>query len=185
MPSITFQVVAQDDFLRKMADPRFWETYKMYVVREITEGALATIRTYASRLWKNPSGGGLDQSWSSQYDIGRAMGSITNSKPYAYWLNTGVRPHRMTYLLNAHNAWYMADGTKAAVIPIKTGAGKADTVFRVVTARHMSLPDGVKPWWHRGIVPKNFLELGMEEYRQTRLRTDFEGLTVRVLGLVG
>lgn len=180
MPAITFQVVADHNFLARMADPRFWEVYKMYAIREITEGALATIRAYASRLWKNPSGGGLDQSWFSRYDVAKAMGYIGNTKPYAYWRSVGVRPHKMQYLLNAHNAWYLRDGTKAVTIPLIIDGEKT---FRVATAKHMLRNPGGPPWWHPGSEPTHFLEKGMEEYVQTKLRTDYEGLLIRVLGL--
>lgn len=188
MPSVTIQVVSDHNFLTKLADPRFWEVYRMYVIREITEGALDTIRSYASRLWKNPSGGGLDQSWFSRYDLAKGMGFISNSKPYAYWQNVGVRPHKMVYLLNAKNAWYLGhgplrEGAKAAIIPIKTGPGKGDVLFRTVTEEQMARNPGGPPWWHPGLAPKNFLEKGMEEFRQTKLKTTFDGLIVRVLGL--
>lgn len=180
MPTVTFQVVQDHNFLTRLADPRFWEAYKMYVVREVTEGALATIRTYASRLWKNTSGGGLDQSWFSRYDMAKGMGFISNSKPYSYWLNTGVRPHKMVYLLNGNNAWFLADGTKAVTIPLMIDGKKE---FRVATERAMLRNPGGPPWWHPGITPKQFLEKGMDEFRETKLKTTFEGLIVRVLDL--
>jgi hypothetical protein len=182
LPVVTLQVTSDGNFLTKVQDPNFWRLYKAYVLQELTEGALETIRRFASRLWKNPSGGGLDQSWFSTYGIDRGTASIYNSKPYAYWLNNGIRPHRMSYLLGARTAWYLPNGTKAALIPISTGPGKGDRVFRVITAKHLDLPDGVGPWWHKGRAGSQFLALGMEEYRNTKLRTDFDGLTVRLLG---
>ena len=182
MPTVTFQVVQDHNFLTRLADPRFWEVYKMYVVREITEGALAHIRTYASRLWKNPTGGGLDQSWFSRYDIAKSMGFISNAKPYAYWRSEGVRPHKMQYLLNAHNAWFLADGTKAVTIPLVIDGEKT---FRVATEAQMRRNPGGPPWWHPGSEPTHFLAKGMDEFRETKLKTTFEGLTIRVLGLTG
>lgn len=188
MPTISFQVVSDGNVLSKlMTDPNFVKTYKAYVLQEITEGALETIRTFAAGLWKNPSGGGLDQSWYSRVDVERGVGSISNSKPYSYWLDRGVRPHRQTYLLNSQNAWTVG-GKKMAVIPIKTDSG--ETIFRVATSEHMRRPAGVGPWWHRGIDPNRFAEggflaEGMRRYVDTRLRRDFQGLLIRVLGLPG
>lgn len=184
--TVTFQVVADGNWTAKFKDPNFWSTYKLYVIREITEGALDTVRKFAAGLWVNPSGGGLDQSWFSHYDVGRSLGFISNSKPYAYWLNYGVRPHRMAYLLNAKNAWYLKDGTtKAVTIPLMVDGKKT---FRVMTAEHLKLPDGVGPWWHRGIDPNRFAEggflaEGMRRYVATRLQADYKGLMVRVLNL--
>lgn len=182
--TLTFQVVAQDEFIRKFADARFVDQYKLYVLREITEGALETIRRRASTLWKNPTSGGLDQSWHSRIDAQQGVGFIWNSKPYAYWQNVGVRPHRMSYLLNARNARDIryADGTtgRAAVIPIEKDGKK---VFRMITSRHLLGPAGSGPWWHPGLAPKRFLEEGIQEYRDLQLQADYAGLTIKILGV--
>lgn len=177
--TVTFQVVADNDWMRRFSDPNFWNTYKLYVIREITEGAAATIRSYASRLWKNPTGA-LDQSWFTTYDAQRGIGSISNSKPYAYWLNYGVRPHKMTYLLNADNAFYFSDGTKAAVIPLVIGGQR---MFRIASYWQMIKNPNGPPWFHTGIEPKYFMEAGMQEYRDSRLRQDYRGLLIRVMNL--
>jgi hypothetical protein len=188
--TLTFQVVAQDEFIRKFADARFVDQYKLYVLREITEGALETIRRRASTLWKNPTSGGLDQSWHSRIDAQQGVGFIWNSKPYAYWQNVGVRPHKMVYLMNARNARdyivvggetrHLPGGERAAIIPI---ARDGKTTFRLAMTRHMTRNPGGPPWWHPGLAPKRFLEQGLQEYRDLRLRDDYAGLTIKVLGL--
>lgn len=181
MPTISFQVVSDGNVLSKlMLDPNFVKTYKAYILQEITEGALETIRTFAAGLWKNPSAGGIDQSWSSRVDVAQGVGYIGNSKPYLYWQSVGVRPHKMVYLLNADSAWYLKDGTKAVTIPLKRDG---ETLFRVATSKQMLRSPGGPPWWHPGLAPKNILGRGMDLYRQTRLRTDFAGMLVRVLGV--
>lgn len=187
MPTIVFQVIADRDFARKISDPNFMSVYKAYVIREITEGALETVRSYAAAMWAAPTGG-IDQSWFSNVDPARGLGFISNAKPYAYWLNYGVRPHKMTYLINAHNAYdiFYSDGGngRAAVIPIKVrDRGSGGTIFRLATDRHMTRnPDG-PPWWHPGIQPKHFLEEGMRQYREYKLRRDFEGVIIKILGM--
>lgn len=177
---IVFQVVSDANFISKIADPAFWQTYKAYCIQELTEGASEVIRQYAASLWKKPSAGGIDQSWYTRYDTARGIGYIGNTKPYAYWQSVGVIAHKMTYLLNAESAWYLADGSKAVTIPLKRDG---ETIFRVATAKQMMQNPGGPPWWHPGIAPKNIMEKGMELYRQTKLRTDFEGLMIRVLNL--
>lgn len=188
--TITFQVVAQEAFIRKFSDARFVEQYRLYVLREITEGALETIRRHASKLWKRPSAGGLDQSWFSRIDAQQGVGFIWNSKPYAYWQNVGVRPHKMVYLLNAHNAndYIMVGGVRrplpggerAAVIPIERDG---TTTFRLAMTRHMTRNPGGPPWWHPGLAPKRFLQEGLQQYRDLQLQDDYAGLTIKVLGL--
>jgi len=189
MPTtVVFQVVADQNWVQKFADPNFWQTYKLYVVREITEGAAEKIRGYAARLWKKNRGlgsgglesGGLDQSWFTRYDINKSMGMIINDKPYAYWLNYGIRPHKMMYLLNSSRAWYMTDGSKAVTIPLIIDGEKT---FRVASEREMKKDPAGKPWFHPGTEPKDFLRKGMEEYKDTQLRNDFKGLMIRVLNL--
>lgn len=181
MPSVTFQISSDTGFVGKFSDPEFWRGYRLYVLREITEKAMEVIRTHASTLWVNPTGA-LDQSWFSRYDTGNELGFISNSKPYAYWLNTGVRPHKMVYLLNSHNTYFLKDGTKAAVIPIRpAGKGRGHTVFRIATERQMTEHPSSKPWFHKGIAPKHFLEDGLTEYSEHHAQNDFEGLTVKIL----
>lgn len=184
MAQVTFQVVSQGNFMSKFRDPNFWRTYRLYVLQEITEKAAEVVRQHAARVWRNPTGA-LDQSWFSTIDPVALVGSIQNSKPYAYWLNYGVRPHKMVYLLNARNAYeiYYADGRsgKAAVIPIRLAGG--GTQFRIVTERQMTQNPGGKPWFHKGITPKRFLEEGTKTYVDHHLRDDYQGLVIRVLGL--
>lgn len=184
MPQVTFQVVSQGNFLSKMQDPAFVRAYRLYVLQEITEKAADVVRQHAARIWRNPTNG-IDQSWFTEIDPIAEVGSIQNSKPYAYWLNYGVRPHKMVYLLNAHNAYEIryADGKTgtAAVIPIRLDGG--GTQFRIVTDRQMTQNPGGKPWFHKGITPKRFLEEGMATYVGQHLRDDYEGLIIRILGL--
>lgn len=181
---VSFQVTAEKDFISKFSDPQFWQVYKLYVLREITEKASEVIRTHASRMWKDPTGA-LDQSWFTRIDAANGVGSILNSKPYSYYLNYGIRAHKMTYLLNAHNAYWMQSSLghvqKIAVIPLKLKDGSR--IFRVATSRQMMQNPGGPPWWHPGIEPKRFLEGGLQDYKDQHLQRDFKGLTIKILGI--
>jgi len=180
MPTVTIKVVADHNFIAKFKDPVFWARYKLYVVREITEGALDTIRTYAASLWKHSQGTGLDHAWTTRYDVARSLGFISNKRPYAYWQNVGVRAHKMIYLLEGNAAWYLRDGSKAVTIPLVIDGEKT---FRIATARQMTQNPGGPPWFHPGLAAKQFLEKGMDEYVATRLQADYRGLLIRVLNL--
>lgn len=179
MPTVVFQVVSNKDFLAKFSDPNFMTRYRHYVLREITEKASEVVRQHANKMWANPTGA-LADSWFTRIDPITEVGFISNSKPYAYWLNYGVRPHRMRYLLHAENSFFLQSGDKAVVIPLKKDGKR---IFRIATSAHMRLPDSAKPWWHKGIEPKHFLEDGMEQYRKEHLQADYEGLTIKILDL--
>lgn len=195
MPTVSFQVVDDKGFIGRFSDPNFWKTYKLYVLREITEKAAEVIRQHASRMWVRPTGA-LDQSWFTQLDTQAGVGSILNSKPYAYWLNYGVRPHKMVYLLNSEKARdflmvpqrgggrrraQLPAGEKAVVIPLVPGKGQ--TLFRIATTQQMLRNPGGPPWWHPGIEPKRFLEEGLQNYRDHHLKDDYEGLLIQILGV--
>lgn len=205
MPVVTVQIAADANFTVKFRDPDFWRQYKAFAIREVTEGALKTIKSYSSKLWQNPTGA-LDQSWFTRYEQDAGLGFVFNTKPYGMYLNYGVRPHRMSYLLHAKDAFYLVPqpgkwlrkrqaevspediargAQKYAVIPIRTGGAKGGVIFRMATSEHMDRASRVAPWWHRGIKPMGFLEAGMNAYVQDELRGTFEGLLVRVLGAQG
>jgi hypothetical protein len=69
---------------------------------------------------------------------------ITSLVAYTYWLNHGVRPHQMTYLLNSKSA-----------IPIQTAGG---TIFRRPSVAGML----AGKWRHPGLPATHFLEQSID-----------------------
>jgi hypothetical protein len=86
--------------------------------------------------------------WAATKWKGEVVGDkvrITSLVAYTYWLNNGVRPHQMTYLLNAKGA-----------IPIGTSGG---TIFRRPSVASM-LKGG---WRHPGRPATHFFEQSIEK----------------------
>ncbi len=190
---ITFQVV-DDGLLRKTVDPEFWRAYRVKVIREITQNAMATVQDRARALWAHPSGGGLDQSWFNRIDEARGVGTIWNGKPYAYYLNYGVMPHKMRYLLlNNRGAYYVTrvdpdtgmetQELQARVLITPHGGGEAS--IRTITERSINDNPSGPPWWHPGLPALEFLQNGLAYYRDFKLKKDFAGLTVRIFSSGG
>ena len=167
--------------LTQLQRPEVWRAYKMSVLQKVTEGAKAAIQSRASTLWRNPTGQ-LDSSWFTTYDFSTMRGSISNSKKYAYWLNYGVRPHVMSYLLNGETRTYMAWGKypyqARAPIPLPKGGG---IDFRRVTVEAIQ----AGKWRHPGFTALSFLEKGMEYYRTNLLPNDVSGLLVSSIEISG
>jgi hypothetical protein len=70
---------------------------------------------------------------------------ISSLVSYTYWLNHGVRPHQMTYLLNSKKA-----------IPIQTAGG---LIFRRPSVQSMLLGK----WRHPGRPATHFLEQSIDK----------------------
>jgi hypothetical protein len=181
--TVTLQIV--DNGLLRAGNPETWRGFRTQLLREVTLGALTTIQEHASKLWKYPTGGGLDQSWMTRIDEDAGAGYVWNAKRYAYWLNYGVRPQKMRWLLlNSRNAFYLADGTRAAIVKLVLRDEGNKTIFRMITEKHLQYEvddEGKRKWWHPGLEPKHFLERGMQHYAEFKLRRDYNGLIVRVL----
>ena len=179
MPQTVVLQIVSNGMLEKGKDPEFWKGYKAKVLQEITQGAMDTVRNAAARLWAHPSAGGIDQSW--HMSVGENVGTFWNSKPYAYWLNYGVRPHKMRYLLlNNKGVYYLSDGTPAATIRM-VSRETGEVTFRTITGKHLTESPAGPPWWHPGLPAQNFLEHGLQEYADFKLRKDLKGITVRIL----
>jgi hypothetical protein len=155
-----------------LQNPNTWAAYRAHMLRLVTEGAKATIQRYASTLWKKPTGQ-LDSSWFTKYSEHNSTGMIYNTKSYAYWLNFGVRPHQMTYLLNdkvkTYQAWGKYPYEGKVPVPINSSDG---LLFRRVTAEGMR----AGKWMHPGYSPYNFVGYGMLEYERTEMPREIEGL---------
>lgn len=158
-----------------LSNPAAWAAYRQKVLRQITEQAKAAIQRHASGLWKNPTGL-LDNSWFTSYSGN--TGTIYNTKQYAYWLNFGVRPHQMTYLLNSDERTYMAWGRypfqARPPIPLKIAGNR---LFRRATIEGMQ----AGKWRHPGFTALSFVENGMEWYRTNQMPRDVSGLLVEVI----
>lgn len=163
--------------LTALTKPAVWHAYKMHTLKAITEGAKSSIQHHAASLWKNPTGQ-LDNSWFTKYDFGRMVGTIYNTKHYAYYLNFGVRPHQMTYLLNAKVKTYMAWGQypyqARSAIPVQIDGNLG---FRRPTVEAMQ----AGKWQHPGYPGKSFVEHGMDLYKTNLMPQDVSGLLVKVI----
>lgn len=160
-----------------LSKPEVWRAYKLKILETITLQAKGVIQAQTAKLWKNPTGQ-LDNSWFSRVDASSGRGTIWNSKAYAYWLNFGVRPHSMTYLLNSDERTYMAWGRypyqARPPIPLKVQNG---LLFRRVTVEAIQ----AGKWRHPGFAPYSFVENGMEWYRTNQMPRDISGLLVNVI----
>jgi len=158
--------------LTALSKPSVWAAYKQSVLEKVTLGAKSAIQSQASKLWKKPTGA-LDNSWFSRVEGDK--GIIWNSKSYAYWLNYGVRPHSMTYLLNSDVKTYLAWGQYPyqahPAIPLQISGNLA---FRRPTAEALR----AGKWYHPGFPPYSFVENGLEYYKTNLMPNDVSGLLI-------
>lgn len=187
---VTFQVV-DNGLLAKTQDPAFWRAYRAQVIQEITMGAMDTIRDSSAKLWAHSTGGGIDQSWHSRTDPDRGIGHVWNSKPYAYWLNYGVQAHKMRYLLLNNRGIYFVTkydpetDTETVVRRAKIRLELREegrSVIRTVTEESMAENPSGPPWWHPGLPKLGFMQAGLKQYRDFKLKNAYKGLTVRIFG---
>lgn len=172
-------VVDPKGVLSRFSKPEVWEAYARRVVQAITEECKATIQGTAENKFRNPTGAAAN-AWNTHYDVTSNIGRITNSKPYVYYLNVGVRRQQMTWLLNtpmrAYSMWrsgrLLGVYWARAPIPLKNAAG--GTIFRRATAK--SMVEG--KWIHPGIPAMNFVEEGVEDFKLNRLPELFGDMTV-------
>lgn len=99
---------------------------------------------------------------------------ITNLMPYTYWLNDGVRPHVMTYLLNGKHTQRHAFGKYAywgrTPVPIPGAAG---FFFRTPTPASFA----AGKWKHPGTIGSHFLEKSLSELIET-VKTQLPNLQI-------
>ena len=161
-----------------MKDPEFRAAYLRAILDEIASdaGAPAAIASWIAKNQPFQSRSGAATaaalgSWRGD-PISDSSVRITSLKPYTYWLNYGVRPHQMIYLLNAPFRDYFAFGhvyQARCPIPIVKGWTKAQgkgvagmTIFRRPTEKSMA--EG--KWRHPGYTGRHFLEKALTEYVQ-------------------
>ena len=117
------------------------------------------------------------KSWKVTPD-GNAL-RITNLMPYTYWLNYGVRPHKMTYLLNNAMAKKMAFGKYAywgrLAVPLN---GSAGLFFRSATVKSME----TGKWFHPGYTGTQFLEKSLTAFVES-IKDQFPELQLSVESL--
>jgi hypothetical protein len=160
---------------QKMQDPAFRAAYLRAVLEEIASdaGAPAALASWIAQNKPFESRtGSATSSWRARV-VGDSSVRITSRMPYTYWLNYGVRPHQMVYLLNVPWRTYYAFGhvyQARSPIPIPKikgawtkaqGKGQASmTWFRRPTEKSMA--EG--KWRHPGYAGKHFLEKALTEY---------------------
>lgn len=157
-----------------MQDPHFRAAYLKAILNEIASdaGAPAAIASWIAHNQPFQSRTGFATSkWKAHFE-GDSSVRITSLMPYTYWLNYGVRPHQMIYLLNVPWRTYYAFGhvyQARCPIPIVKGWTKAQgkgvasmTRFRRPTEKAMA--EG--KWRHPGYTGKHFLEKALTEYVQ-------------------
>lgn len=171
-----------------LQNPEFRAAYFRAILDEIASdaGAPAAIASWIAKNKPFESRtGSATSSWRAKV-VGDSSVRITSRMPYTYWLNYGVRPHQMVYLLNVPWRTYYAFGhvyQARCPIPIVKGWTKAHgkgvasmTIFRRPTEKSMA--EG--KWRHPGYAGKHFLEKALTEYvqelskRHPELVIDFE-----------
>lgn len=165
----------------RLSRPEVWEAYSRKLVRAITEEAKGYIQRAASSMFKNPTGA-LSNAWSTAYDDIANVGYIKNAKPYAYYLNVGVRRQQMTWLLGTEMREYTiwrrgkAIGTyfAHAPVPIKVGG---IMIFRRPSEKGMA--EG--KWMHPGITAKKFVEWGIARFTYERLGELSKDVTISLI----
>jgi len=184
-------IVDRKGKVNRLRNPEVWKAYQKRVVWSVTEEAKTFISRTAESSFKNPTGG-VANAWSTSFNDVTMQGNIRNSKPYAYYLNAGIKRQQMTWLLNTpvreyevwrHRRRFVPYGTSGATvhkytaqapIPLKVGGG---TIFRRATAK--SMQEG--KWMHPGIAPMEFVERGLEAFKRERLPELFKDITVELL----
>lgn len=176
---------------QRLQNPELRAAYFRTILDEIArdDGAPQAIASWIAQ--NNPfqsRTGSATSSWRAVVE-GSSSVRITSRMPYTYWLNYGVRPHQMVYLLNVPFRTYYAFGhvyQARCPIPIPNikgawtkaqGKGQAGmTSFRRPTEKSMA--EG--KWRHPGYTGKHFLEKALTEYvqvvqqRHPELIIDFE-----------
>lgn len=172
-------VIDPEGIIRRLSRPDIWEAYSRRVVQAVTEECKGYIQRAAENKFKNPTGAAAN-AWNTHYDISSNTGRITNSKPYVYYLNVGVKRQQMTWLLNTPTRMYsmwrhgrlLGNYWARAPIPLKGVGG--NTIFRRATPKSMA--EG--KWIHPGIAAMNFVEEGIEDFKLNRLPELFGDMTV-------
>ena len=142
----------------KMQNPEFRQAYMSKILQEISLQAPIYITRWINE--HNPfvsRTGAAATRWKAKVVDNRVeVGSLM---PYTTWLNNGVRPHQMTYLLNGPLKPKIAFGKYPylgrSAVPMKTAFG---TAFRVPSEKAMMLGK----WRHPGRKATNFFEQSLE-----------------------
>jgi hypothetical protein len=168
---------------QRMQDPEFRAAYIRMILDEIASdsefGASASIASWIAKHQPFQSRtGSATSSWRASIESDSSV-RITSRMPYTYWLNHGVRPHQMVYLLNVPWRTYYAFGhvyQARCPIPLPVikgawtkaqGKGQAGmTIFRRPTEKSMA--EG--KWRHPGYTGKHFLEQALTEYVQAVMK---------------
>jgi hypothetical protein len=143
---------------RKLENPEFRKAYMEKILQEVALQAPMYITRWIKE--HNPfvsRTGSAANKWSAKVEGSKVrVGSLM---PYVQWLNDGVRPHQMTYLLNSKLKQQIAFGKYPYLgrpaVPIKTSFG---TAFRVPTEKAMAQGK----WKHPGRKPTRFFEQSLE-----------------------
>lgn len=143
---------------QKLQDPSFRKAYMSKILQEIAVQAPAYISRWI--VEHNPfvsRTGSAANKWRAEIQDSKVQ--IGSLMPYTQWLNNGVRPHQMTYLLNGPLKQQQAFGKYAflgrSAVPIRTAFG---TAFRVPSEKAMLLGK----WRHPGRKATNFFEQSLE-----------------------
>lgn len=174
MPTIKIAVSGASQAASKMQDPQFRAAYLRAILDEIASdaGAPAAIASWIAKNQPFQSRTGFATSKWKGTVVGNSSVRISSLMPYVYWLNYGVRPHQMIYLLNVPFRTYYAFGhvyQGRCPIPMVKGWTKGQgkgvagmTIFRRPTEKSMA--EG--KWQHPGYAGKHFLEKALVEYIQ-------------------
>jgi len=160
LPSIVLRVRDPNGVLRSLTNREWWTRYRDHVLRTIELELPAFVSTFVANgnFFTSRTGNAVR---SFRARAGTRNVVLWSVAEYLQYLNYGVRPHQMRYLLNAEVRDYLAFSLypyrAAAPIPIKVGAG---TIFRRATVKGMQ--EG--KWMHPGLEPQNFMEKAIEAY---------------------
>lgn len=173
MPTLRISVNnSMADAALRLADPEFRAAYLKAILQEMSNEAPGAVSSWIAKNQPfNSRTGWAVSKWKGEF-VGDKSIKITSLVPYVYWLNYGVRPHQMVYLLNSPFRTYFAFGhpyQARAPIPIVKGWTKAHgkgvagmTMFRRPTEKSMA--EG--KWRHPGYAGKHFLEKALVDYMQ-------------------
>lgn len=156
----------------KMQDPAFRAAYLQHVLKEVELELPGHVSSWIAKTQPfNSRTGWAVSKWTAKQE-GSGSIRLTSLVPYVYWLNYGVRPHQMVYLLNTPIRQYYAFGHAyfaRAPIPIVKGWTKAhgkgvasQTIFRRATEKAMAQGK----WRHPGYQGRHFLEAALTYYVQ-------------------
>lgn len=153
--------------VEKFADPKFRKHYLDHLLHEMSLSIPGAIASWIQKTQPfNVNTGDTTARWRAQITGDRSL-HVTALHAYYYWLNYGVRPHQMIYLLNAELRTYTCFGHPylgRAYIPIRSSHLKgASVVFRRPTEKAMA----AGKWRHPGYTGRHFLENALEDYVTT------------------